>query len=138
MSEEVISGSNQRGAMTQPIVHYAIAAKDGKKLHSFYESLLGWKFDATPMPSYEMIDGKQGADFGINGGIYQVEPGDDQPGIRIYANVDSAEAYMAKVEGLGGKVIVPSMEPPGAGIKIGLFADPEDNVVGVVETRLVR
>ena len=86
------------------------------------------------MPSYEMIDGKQAADFGINAGIYQIEPGGDQPGIRIYANVDSAEAYMAKVEGLGAKVIVPPMELPGAGIKIGLFADPEGNVVGVIET----
>ena len=86
------------------------------------------------MPSYEMIHGKQGADFGISAAIYLIEPGGDQPGIRIYANVDSAEAYMAKVEGLGAKVIVPPMELPGAGIKIGLFADPEGNLVGVVET----
>ena len=56
------------------------------------------------------------------------------PAIRIYANVDSAGAYMTKVEGLGAKGIVPPMELPGAGIKIGLFADPEGNVVGAVET----
>ena len=120
--------------MTQPIVHYEITVQDGKKLHNFYADLLEWKFDATSMPSYEMIDGKQGTDFGINAGTYRIEPGGDQPGIRIHANVDSAGAYMAKVEGLGAKAIVPSMELPGAGIKIGLFADPESNVVGAVET----
>ena len=86
------------------------------------------------MPNYEMIDGKQGTDFGINAGTYQIEPGGDQPGIRIYANVDSAGAYVTKVEGLGAKGIVPPMELPGAGIKIGLFADPEGDVVGAVET----
>ena len=120
--------------MTQPIVHYEIGAQDGKKLHTFYTDLLGWKLDATPLPSYEIIDGKRGADFGINAAIYQIEPGGDPPCTRIYANVDSAAAYMAKVEGLGGKVIVPSMELPGAGIKIDFFAHPEGNVVGVVET----
>ncbi len=120
--------------MTQPIVPYEIAAQDGKKRHTFRADPLGWKFDATPLPIYGIIDGKRGADFGINAAIYQIEPGGDQPGIRIYANVDSAEAYMAKVEGLGGKVIVPPMELSGAGIKIGFFAHPEGNVVGVVET----
>jgi hypothetical protein len=120
--------------MTQPIMPYQIAARDGKKRHTIQADLLGWKFDAMPLPSYEIIDGKRSADFGINAAIYQIEPGGEQPGIRIYANVDSTEAYMAKAEGLGGKVIVPPMELPGAGIKIGFFAHPEGNVVGVVET----
>ncbi len=120
--------------MPQPIVHYEIAAKDSKKLKGFYEGMFGWKFEPAPLPGYDMIEGKQGAEFGINGGLYQIEEAGDQPGVRIYANVDSADAYMAKVEGLGGKVIAPPMAPPGAGIKIGVFADPEGNVVGVVET----
>ena len=119
--------------MPQPIVHYEIAAKDAKKLEVFYEGLFGWKFAPAPQPNYSMIDGKQGADFGIDGGIYQVE-GQDPSGIRMYANVDDAEAYLAKVPGLGGTVIVPAFEVPGGAIKIGIFTDPEGNVAGVVET----
>ena len=119
--------------MPKPIVHYEIAAKDAKKLEGFYEALFGWKVVHDAMPNYGRIDGKQGADFGIDGGIYQVE-GQDPAGVRIYANVDDAEAYLAKVAGLGGTVVVPANEVPGAGIKIGIFADPEGNVAGVVET----
>ncbi len=119
--------------MPQPIVHYEIAAKDSKKLQGFYEGLFGWTFAPAPQPNYNMINGKQGAEFGIDGGIYQVE-GQDPAGVRLYANVDDAEAYMAKVAGLGGTVVVPAMEVPGGGIKIGVFTDPEGNVAGVVET----
>ena len=119
--------------MPQPIVHYEIAAKDAKKLEAFYKGLFGWKMSPAPQPNYNMIDGKQGADFGIDGGIYQVE-GQDPAGVRMYANVDDAEAYMAKVAGLGGTVIAPAFDVPGGGIKIGIFTDPEGNVAGVVET----
>ena len=115
--------------MPQPIVHYEIAAKDAKKLEAFYEGLFGWKMKPAPQPNYSMIDGKQGAEFGI----YQVE-GQDPAGVRMYANVDDAEAYMAKVAGLGGTVIKPAFAVPGGGIKIGIFTDPEGNVAGVVET----
>ena len=100
--------------MPQPIVHYEIAAKDAKKLEAFYEGLFGWKFAPAPQPNYSMIDGKQGAGFGID--------------------VEDAAASMAKVSGLGGTVVVPANEVPGGGIKIGIFTDPEGNVAGVVET----
>ena len=121
--------------MPQPIVHFEIAAKDADRLKAFYADLLGWKITAFegPMSFYSQIDGKQGAEFGIDGGLYRVS-GDDTAGVRVYANVDSADAYAAKVEGLGGKVIVQPNEVPGAGIKIALFLDPEGNAIGVVET----
>ena len=122
--------------MPQPIVHYEIAAKDIGKLKPFYEGLLGWKITSFggPVAEYEAIDGKQGAEFGIDGGMYPVSQADDTPGVRLYANVDSADAYAAKVEGLGGTIIVQPVEVPGGGIKIALFRDPEGNTIGVVET----
>jgi predicted enzyme related to lactoylglutathione lyase len=117
------------------VVPYEIAATDPGKIKAFYEGLLGWNIASLggPMPAYEVIDGKQGAEFGIDGGMYPVQDG-DKPGVRLYANVDSAADYAAKVEGLGGTVIVQPMEVPGAGIKISLFLDPEGNAIGVVET----
>ena len=63
--------------------------------------------------------------------MYQVGE-NDSPGVRLYANVDDADAYMARVEALGGKIIAPAREIPGAGIKTGVFSDPEGNVIGVV------
>lgn len=125
--------------MPQPIVHYEIAAKDLPALKRFYTDFLGWDIQAfgpagDQAGDYEMIDGKQGAAFGIDGGMYPVGQDGDVPGVRLYANVDSADAYAGRIESLGGTVIVQPMEVPGAGIKVALFLDPEGNPIGVVET----
>ncbi len=118
--------------MPQPIVHFEIAARDADALKAFYETLLGWKIVADrPVDWYGLIDAKQGADFGIDGGLYKVGDG-DQPGVRIYANVDDADVYMSRVESLGGKVIRPAGDIREAGIRVGVFSDPEGNVIGVV------
>jgi predicted enzyme related to lactoylglutathione lyase len=123
--------------MPQPIVHFEIVAQDLPKLRAFYTALLDWKI-AEPMAQmgdYALIDAKQGAPFGIDGGMYPRNPQDTtMPPIRLYANVDSADAYAAKVEALGGRVVVPPTEVPGQGIRIALFMDPEGNGIGVVET----
>jgi predicted enzyme related to lactoylglutathione lyase len=65
--------------------------------------------------------------------MYPVTQDGDIPGVRIYANVDSADDYAAKVEGLGAKVIVPPTVE-GAGIRIAMFLDPGNNPAGCVET----
>jgi predicted enzyme related to lactoylglutathione lyase len=122
--------------MPQPIVHYEIAAQDLGKMSAFYEGLLGWKLTSfgPEMGDYNQIDGKQGAVFGIDGGMYPVTDEGDAPGVRLYANVDSADDYAAKAEALGAKVIVPPNTILGGGIRIALFLDPEGNKIGVVET----
>ena len=56
-----------------------------------------------------------------------------KPGLRVYAQVDDADAYLAKAQELGGKIIMPAMEVPGMGIRVGLFEDPEGNRFGVVQ-----
>ena len=122
--------------MPQPIVHYEIAAKDLDTLKPFYENLFGWKMTSLGPDAgdYHQIDGKQGADFGIDGGMYPVTQDGDKPGVRIYANVDSADDYATKVVGLGGTVTVQPMTIGGGSIRIAVFLDPENNPVGVVET----
>ena len=54
--------------------------------------------------------------------------------MRVYANVDSADAYAAKVERLGGEMIVPRNGDRGAGIRIVMFLNPVNNPTGCVET----
>ncbi len=51
----------------------------------------------------------------------------------MYAQVDDADAYLSKAQELGAKIVVPAMEVPGAGIRIGQFDDPEGNRFGVVQ-----
>ena len=122
--------------MPQPIVHYEIATNDLPKVKKFYEDLLGWKIESggPVFGDYHMIGGKQGADFGIDGGMMKRAPEDTLPGVRIYANVDSADAFIASAKKLGAPVIFEPMTVEGAGIRIAMCLDPEGNPIGCVET----
>lgn len=94
--------------------------------------MFGWTVDANNPMNYGMTSIKDGAE-GIDGGIYQQEDPNDPPEIRIYAQVDDAEAFLTKAQQLGGQILMPAMEVPGAGIKAGQFQDPEGNRFGVVQ-----
>ena len=85
----------------------------------------------NPM-NYGLANIKDG-ELGIDSGIYQQQDAQDAPGIRIYAQVDDAAAYLAKAQELGGTLVQPAMEIPGMGIMVGMFQDPEGNRLGVVQ-----
>ena len=122
--------------MPQPIVHYEIATTDLDKVKKFYTELLGWQI-TTGGPAfgdYQMIEAKHDAPFGINGGMMRRAPEDTLPGVRIYANVDSADEYVAKAKKMGAPVIFEAMDVEGAGIRIAMVLDPEGNPIGCVET----
>ena len=118
--------------MPQPVVHFEINARDSAKITDFYTSLFGWSVDANNPMNYGLAMTRDG-DLGIDGGIYQQGDAEDTPGIRIYAQVDDAQAYLDKAVELGGKAVGPAMEVPGAGIMVGMFLDPEGNLFGVVQ-----
>ena len=118
--------------MPQPVVHFEISARDSETIANFYSSLFGWTVDADNPMNYGMAMTKDG-DLGIDGGIYKQMSDDDAPGVRIYAQVDDAQAYLDKAEELGGKAVGAAMEVPGAGIMVGMFTDPEGNLFGVVQ-----
>jgi predicted enzyme related to lactoylglutathione lyase len=122
--------------MPQPIVHYEIAANDLPKVKKFYEDLLGWKITTfgPQMGDYHGIDAKQGAPFGIDGGMMARQDQDKLPAVRLYANVDSADAFFAKAKEMGCPTIMDPMSIEGAGIRIALVLDPEGNPIGCVET----
>ena len=118
--------------MPQPVVHFEINARDSAKITGFYTSLFGWTVDANNPMNYGLTMTRDG-ETGIDGGIYQQGDAEDAPGIRIYAQVDDAQAYLDKAEELGGKALGAASEVPGAGIVVGMFADPEGNLFGVVQ-----
>ena len=50
--------------------------------------------------NYGLASTKDG-ELGIDGGIYQQQDENDTPGVRVYAQVDDAAAYLAKAQELG-------------------------------------
>ena len=112
------------------IVWFEIPADDAARARKFYSALFGWKIKLFPrMKDYWHID-TGGADTTLDGGM-MVRKDPRQP-IVNYVSVPSVTRAMAKVEKLGGKVIVPKTAVP----QMGYFAvcmDTEKNVFAVWE-----
>ena len=115
--------------MGAPVVHFEIAtAGDAAELHGFYRDLFQWEIKADNPMNYGLVD--TGPDQ-IGGGIGGTEEG-GTPGTRFYVQVPDINATLAAVEAAGGKVIMPREVLPGM-VTLAMFADPQGNVVGLVE-----
>ena len=53
--------------------------------------------------------------------------------MRLYAQVDDAQAFLEMAASLGGTVVGEAQEVPGQGIKVCQFLDPEGNIFGVIQ-----
>ena len=114
--------------MANPVVHFEILGRDGKKSQAFYASLFGWNVDAANPMDYGMVSAQDGQ--GIGGGIAAAQDG--KPLVTIYADVADLDATLAKAESLGGRIIMPPMDVPG-GPRLAQFADPDGNVIGLTQ-----
>lgn len=112
--------------MPNPVVHWEITGPKGKELQGFYAKLFDWKIDANNPMDYGMVD--TGGD-GINGGI---GPSPNANAVTFYVQVPDPQAYLDKVEEMGGKTIMPVTEIPGT-VTLAQFADPEGNVIGLLK-----
>lgn len=127
------AGNMRRRPMGDPIVHFEIRSSDAEAGRNFYRELFGWAFIEAPpehVDGYTYID-SQTDRATIHGGLSSPQGG--EPLVTVYAEVDDIEASLAKVVSLGGTVVQSPTEVPG--VTIGLFADPEGNVVGVAQPR---
>ncbi len=108
------------------IVHFEIPADDTARAKTFYSNLFGWKIESTPGMDYMLID-----TYGAPGGgmMKRMQPNQQ---ITNYIGVPSVDEYSAKVEKLGGKIIVPKMAVPGMGYFV-LCMDTENNAFGIWE-----
>ncbi len=114
--------------MPNPVTHFEIIGKDGKKLQDFYGKLFGWHIDANNPMNYGMVDTHTGK--GIGGGIGAGDPKHPSNYVTVYVEVDDLAAALKKAESLGGKTVMPPSDVPG-GPRIAMFTDPEGNVVGL-------
>lgn len=115
--------------MKHPVVWFEVMGQNGEGLRTFYSRLFDWKIDASNPMKYGMVEAANGR--GIPGGVGQL--GDKpQPKVTFYVSTDSVDRSLAKVRELGGRILMGRTEVPGGPV-LGMFADPEDNLIGLVE-----
>lgn len=120
-----------RFPMGKPVVHFEISSTNSAEAQKFYSSLFNWKIDANNPQAYGLISAAEG--IGINGGIYQTDEG--RSSTIAYVAVEDTDAYLKKVEALGGTVVKPTEVVPGM-VTFALFADPFGNIMGLVKDEM--
>jgi hypothetical protein len=113
--------------MANPVVHWEIMARDGKRLQEFYAGLFGWTINDNNPMKYGLVD--SGGPGGINGGIGEACPGGPSY-LAVYVQVDDLQATLDKAASLGGKMVIPPTPVPNVGA-IAMFQDPEGHCVGL-------
>jgi uncharacterized protein len=116
--------------MPNPFCHLELATDDPERAKAFYGSLFSWEFHDHEMGegTYTMFQPGAGPD----GGIYKRQ-GDQPPGWTAYVQVDSLDESLARVEPLGGKVLVGRTEVPSHGW-FGVIQDPTGCVIALWES----
>ena len=116
--------------MPNPVVHFEVHGKDGKKLEEFYRNLFDWHVNHNDQMNYGEVDTH--AEGGINGGISQITDQSPPAKVIFYVQVNDLDAYLKKAESLGGKTIAPVMEIPNV-VTFAITSDSEGNWVGLVK-----
>jgi len=113
--------------MPNPVVHFEVAAKNGKSAIDFYSKLFDWKVEFDQKTSYGVV-AQQGT--GIGGGVYQTKEG-MPPHVTFYVQVDDLQKYLDRAVKLGGKVCMPPHEiSPEIGW-FAMFTDLDGNTIGL-------
>ena len=86
-----------------------LATTDLESARDFYSNLFGWTTQITPQPEAQgytlfLKDGKQAA------GVGTAMTPDQPPSWTMYVATDDAQAVSARVEGAGGKILMPPMD----------------------------
>jgi predicted enzyme related to lactoylglutathione lyase len=108
------------------IVYFEIHFDDPERARKFYTELFGWKVEKVAGTEYWMITTQEGT----NGGMMKRINTNQK--ITDYFGVLSILESSAKVEKLGGKILVPKMAVPKSGY-FALCMDTEGNIFGLWE-----
>jgi predicted enzyme related to lactoylglutathione lyase len=124
--------------MSGRVVHFEVPFDDGDRARNFYKEAFGWQVTEMPEMGYTLVMTGPSGDQGptepgfINGGML---PRQDSasPGPVVVVDVDSIDASLEKIRGLGGSDLV-GKTPVGDMGFAAYFKDPEGNVIGLWET----
>jgi hypothetical protein len=120
--------------MGQPVVHFEVIGKDGKKLINYYSELFGWEIDANNPMNYGIVTREGNVNshgVGIGGGVGPAPPGYTGH-VTFYVEVPDVEAALAKAESLGGKRVM-GPDKVNDETELGQFLDPEGHLIGLIK-----
>jgi uncharacterized protein len=107
------------------IVHIEFKSSDFARTSAFYAKVFDWQTEQNASASYMKFDSSDGPSGGwVRADLVQ------SPGPIAYLQVDDLADKLDAVERAGGRVLVRSLPFAGGG-EIGLFADPDGNVLGL-------
>lgn len=111
---------------------FEIFTNDLDKATAFYSTILGTALIPSEMEGCKMSMFPSDHDKGIGGALTQMECGKPGPGgTLVYLNVDGElDEVLARIPAAGGKIVQERMDIAPHGF-IGIFSDPEGNVVGL-------
>jgi predicted enzyme related to lactoylglutathione lyase len=111
--------------MPSEIAHIEFKSVNFARTSEFYGKLFDWQMEQNASASYMKLAGGDGPSAGwFRADLVQ------SPGPVAYLPVDDLEAKLAQVEEAGGRILVRTLPFAGGG-EIGLFADPDGNVLGL-------
>jgi predicted enzyme related to lactoylglutathione lyase len=123
--------------MSGRVVHFEVPFDDGDRARSFYKDVFGWQVQEMPEMNYTMVMSGPSGDTGptesgfINGGMLSRKDSAGS-GPAIVIDVDSIDATLERIGGLGGSTVAPKVPVGDMGFA-AYFKDPEGNVVGLWE-----
>lgn len=117
-----------------PVVHFELPYKEGKRISQFYQSVFGWYVTDLGENSGHYIlaktaltDAKPGSPAGtIDGGFFPTKPDWPNQYPSIVIGVDDINMTMKKIQEYGGEVLGEPMDIPHFGTYVS-FIDTEGN-----------
>ena len=111
------------------VVYFEIPADDLVQAKKFYSELFGWEIKEVPGRKNYLVITTSG-EKAVGGGL--IKRFNPQQRSINYIDVPSVDEYAARVEQLGGGIVVPKKAVPGAGY-FAICRDTENNTFGIWE-----
>jgi uncharacterized protein len=115
-----------------PVVHFEILGSDGAALIEFYRSLFGWPIQEHVLPGWPQYGIMEAPDRGIGGAVGAADAAGG-PAVVVYVEVDDPAAYIERATALGGSLVLPVTDLPGAHVTVAWLRDPQGNLLGLLK-----
>jgi predicted enzyme related to lactoylglutathione lyase len=113
----------------RPVVAFQINVRDREKQRAFYSAMFDWDItEREGIPVLAIPPGKGPPVEGVGGTMVQTE----SPAVMLYVQVADLAASLKQAVELGGRVVLERLDVPN-GPTIGQIADPEGNLLGLVQ-----
>ena len=118
------------GMVDGAMIRVDIPSNDLEESREFYSEVFGWNITDNEETNGKILNWEDPA--GNTGGITSfVEPGDGR-GVVIYLFSDDIKESFKRINRAGGRSIDFTMEIEGGKATVGLFNDPQGNMLGLI------